>query len=431
MLKHLLAYNLAFASLNCMAQIPHDQPDHPKGSTATQMQALPFYNEACELYSNGKIEKAKRSLYESINTSFALTESHLFLADIFYEQGVIDSAFYFYNSGIDFVIEQKPHYYFYLFETGIKLGQYDLVKHNLKHFNKLYGDKTSLEPYEEDYAFNYRNYEIYKAQIDELYKPKLWIPRANLIKNIDASGIVRTSNKNLFAIKNGSLVKTRTKRGKTKYKKIKGAPKDMIHPFLSKDGTILIFGLGNDTEAALYYSIKKGSKFTAATKLTKEVNQSNWVGDPFLTSDNTQLYFSCNIEGNKDLYLAEVNLKHNTAQPAIELERINTENDEVSPFFDEASKTFYFSSNMQSGFGGFDVYYSFDYETIKGIVFPFNANNLGSPMNSHLNEISIGFYRQNLLIKKHGDHFFSEYELVKPSSIDYDIRFIKINDDVD
>ena len=143
-MKHtILSLCIICRSFLGQTQLPHDNPEHPKGFSQDQYLAfqdqylaLPYYNEACELFANGHIEKAKASLYEAIETSFALTEAHLFLADIYREQGQLDSAFYFYNSGIDFAIEQKPHYYFYLMETGVELGQYFIMNHNLKNFKK-------------------------------------------------------------------------------------------------------------------------------------------------------------------------------------------------------------------------------------------------------------------------------------------------------
>jgi tetratricopeptide (TPR) repeat protein len=179
---------LVFLYLMCLpvfGQVPHDHPEHPKGNSAAMYQALPFYNEACELYSNGYIEKAKRSLHEAINISFELTEAQLFLADIYYDQGKIDSAFLYYNSGIDFNIEQKPHYYFKLFESGLQLGQYSFVKHNLGHFKKLYSNIGGEEPYEKEFKYRREDLEFYDAVLSMIYNYHYWKPVATLEYTFD------------------------------------------------------------------------------------------------------------------------------------------------------------------------------------------------------------------------------------------------------
>jgi hypothetical protein len=433
MLKHLIIQLLLALNFGLHAQVPHEKPEHPKGNIATQLEALPFYNEACELYANGKIDRAKRSLYESINTSFALTESHLFLADILYEQGIIDSAFFFYNSGIDFVIEQKPHYYFYLFETGIKSGQYDLVKHNLKHFKKLYGSKTDIKPYEEEYPFHYGHYEIYKAQIDELFAPNLWIPKAELVTSFKSEDVVRTINpRKLYSIENGRVNKVVSKRRTQKSKKVKGLKGDLSAAFVTDDGEFILFSTEVDTHSQIYYCKKKGRKYSEPIKLPSEINISHWVSDPFLTSDKSQLYFSALVNGNKDLFVVNLNLDDNTAEIALPLTRINTERDETSPFFDEEKKVFYFSSDQQKGFGGFDIYFCNDYEIIIGQVFPFNSQNMGSPINSSKSEISFGLHGPNYLVsRKEQGIILKEYKPILIESIDYDIRFFKISNNVD
>ena len=146
-MKFLFAILFTYLTINTSAQNIHTEPEHPKGNIATQMKALPHYNEACELYKNKNISAAKKSLEEAINISFDLTEAQLFLGLIYYEQGILDSALFCINNGIDFSIDQKEHFYFLVFETALKNGKYDILKHNSSHFSKLYGKHQDTSRY--------------------------------------------------------------------------------------------------------------------------------------------------------------------------------------------------------------------------------------------------------------------------------------------
>lgn len=425
LLKYFIVYISIIFSCISSAQVPHLSPEHPKGNSSDQLKALPFYNQACKLYSSGHVQDAKRALRAAINESFALTEAQLFLADIFYEQGIIDSAFLYYNSGIDFVIEQKPHYYFRLFETGISCGQYDKVKHNLKHFKKLYGEKTDLTLYENGYPFHYGHYEKYKAQITELYQPKLWIPKATFEKELETEKVANTNNQNkCFVIEGNHIYEIIHKRRKEKRKKLRGFDHPSTSAFVSYDGDFILFSsYTNDTTSQISYTQKKGRKYGKAVLLPQEINFTSWTSTPYLTKDNSKLYFSAKPEGNKDLFVSEVDLSNNVSKPAVPLKRLNTEKDEVSPFFDEQMNTFYYSSNKLEGFGGYDLYYCNDYETKKSIIFPFNALNMGSPINTHKNEVFFGLIGSNYIIQRNAlNMVINIYKPVVDNSIHFEIN---------
>ena len=313
-------------SLNAFGQKPHEHPEHPKGTSATMYLALPFYNEACELYAKGEVGKAKKSLHEAINTSFELTEAQLFLADIYYQQGKIDSAFLYYHSGIDFNIEQKPHYYFRLFETGHVLGQYSMMKHNLGHFKKLYSNIGGEEPYEKEFSYKRTDFEFYESVLALVYDYKYWKPIAELFYKFDSSATFISSSlnkphiqtaKGIFQMKENYI-------SKKKPKKIKSLPNEAEDIYITSEGKAALFTLAKENKTLLYYSLKKGNKFGKPIAFSKEINSSNWQGTPFLTEDYQFLYFSSNISGNKDIYVAKVDLVTNKIEKPKELSRINT-----------------------------------------------------------------------------------------------------------
>lgn len=229
--KIIVLFFTIFVLFSNFAQIPHNQPDHPKGNSATMLLALPLYNEACELYANNKISACKNSLYEAFSISYDLTEAQLFLADIYYAENNLDSAFFFYYSGIDFNIEQKPHYYFKLFEVGMKLGLYDKVKHTISHFNKLYSKNPIDLPYEDGYPYFKEDLEFYEASIKLVTDYKSWIATSELMQSIELENNV------LFysSIQNGYP-----------NKKPKGLPNNAKDIFISKDKSIILFTISQN-----------------------------------------------------------------------------------------------------------------------------------------------------------------------------------------
>ena len=96
------------------------------------------------------------------------------------------------------------------------------------------------------------------------------------------------------------------------------------------------------------------------------------------------MYFASDVPGGfggYDLYVS-YNEDGVWSKPVNLGPEINTEGDEIYPYMDQEGY-FYFSSDGQTGLGGFDIYYT---RSQKGIWDP--AINLGSPINSSRDDIS-------------------------------------------
>ncbi|MDH4474090.1 MAG: hypothetical protein QE487_15890 [Fluviicola sp.] len=390
MKKYIALFYIAINQLVVFAQVPHDYPLHPRGNVESQLMALPFYNEACIHYKNGDRAKAKSALYKSINIDFALVESQLFLADLFYEEGLLDSAFFYYNSGIDFVIEQPPHYYFKHFELGMELGEYDWVKHTLKHFKKLYGKKDDNTPYEEGYPYCKTDFEYYDASLLFVYNYKSWIPRGQLLSTskpvmLNSFCVAKTKR---YVVSNEKLF---YQKSKAKMKLIKNTS-SLSQSTIFDNGSRIIYTKNESGKTQLYIAQLKGKKLINEMHLPDSINAGTWQGYPFMTEDGKTLYFSSNKNGTKDLFQVSLNLEFNTCGAVLPLSRINTVKDEIAPFLDEKTGVFYFSSNGHigfGGFGGFDLYQTLEYEVINGSRFPINAINMKAPFNSNEDELMV------------------------------------------
>lgn len=407
------------------AQIQREHPEHPKGNSATMYLALPHYNEACELYANGEIEKAKLALYEAINISFELTEAQLFLADIFYKQGKLDSAFLYYHAGIDFNIEQKPHYYFYLFELGMELGQYDRLKHNLKHFHKIYDKQGIDEPYEQDYRYRREDLEYYDACIDMVYNYKNWMPNAKLERSLNGEKtFAGNTSKGLIVKQKNNYYLVQQKGQKEKQKMIKGVPKDAQDLFISFDHSVALYTLQTkENQRFIFAAIIKNNQLLPGVQLSDKINAKAYQGSPFLSSDGKNLYFVADLGGNKDLFVADFEASSFAVNKVLPLDRINTTKDEDAPFYDSETQMFYYVSNGRVGFGGHDVFYCPHSETIEGLVFPFDPQNIGAPFNSNENDIQLQVFGETYWFNRQtkGKIISEEYQKVEGDDFIYEL----------
>lgn len=111
------------------------------------------------------------------------------------------------------------------------------------------------------------------------------------------------------------------------------------------------------------------------------------VGHPALSSDGKTMYFASDMPGGfggSDLYKITKS-EDGTWSKAENLgKKINTEGNEMFPFYEETSKTLYFSSNGRFGLGGLDIFYS----SINGTEFN-NPTNAGNPLNTQYDDFAM------------------------------------------
>jgi hypothetical protein len=417
------------------SQEKHTTPDHPKGDISSQLEALQYYNEACELYKYGQIEDAKHSLFTAINSSFELTEAQLFLGYIYYKENKLDSAFLYLNSGIDFSIDQLPHFYFMAFETGMIVGEYELVKQNVKHFTKLYGKKSDLEPYEVGYCHTIVDFEYYQKSMDLIYNYKSWIPKATLSDTLIQCDYTLPAfylqQDDLVIVENNSATVFKNSKSYHKKKQTKIAM-DQAHDFYtSASGDYLFFCLNRDEKTDIYFAKKSGKNWLQPILLNGDVNSASWDGNPYYSEKDSLLYFSSNRSGNKDLYVTKINLSDGTCSKAEALYRVNTAKDEMNPCWHNG--VFYFSSNGHPGFGGFDIFSTPEFQEYNGLVYPINFYNLNYPVNTNEDELKLLIAPNNydgFLLRANYLHQAKiiRADMIQPKQkIDFEIQMFKIS----
>ena len=170
----------------------------------------------------------------------------------------------------------------------------------------------------------------------------------------------------------------------------------------SKDGNTLYISRSNFSERKkefddqgnnnihLYKTTKVDGNWTTLEKLPFNKNGFSYQ-HPALSPDGKKLYFSSDIEGGYgsfDLYYVTIEVDNTMSEPVNLGTTINTENREHFPFISENGNLF-FTSNGHLGMGMLDNYVS---EFVDGkFTTPVN---LGAPINSQYDDFNLNYYNE-------------------------------------
>lgn len=161
-------------------------------------------------------------------------------------------------------------------------------------------------------------------------------------------------------------------------------------PSFSDDGKFMVFTSCEmdfkNNSCDIYYSQMKDNLWSKPRKFDDNVNSAFWDSQPFMY-DGT-LYFVSNRPGGvggRDIYYSVIK-EDGSFSKALNFREVNTKHEEVSPVVNDA--IFYFSSNRDNSYGGYDIYL-----LDNNLIF-----NVGSSVNSYLDETSIFLWDDNLLL---------------------------------
>ncbi|MDQ3190858.1 MAG: OmpA family protein [Bacteroidota bacterium] len=130
---------------------------------------------------------------------------------------------------------------------------------------------------------------------------------------------------------------------------------------ISPDGqTILIYkddkGIGN-----IYTTTLDGHNWTKPEKLNENINTKHWEPSAFISADGNTLYFTSDRPGGyggRDLYISKRAYGSDWGKAVNMGPNINTIHDEDAPFIHPDGVTFMFSSTGHNTMGGFDIFTS-------------------------------------------------------------------------
>ncbi len=345
--------------------------------------------------------------------SFSLAEMYRFTRDYNKARNEYAGAYEIQN-------EKNVLALYYLGRMEMALGNYEQALISFRDFRKKYRyDKNE---------FNYRKYaKIWMegcelAMADSVFKENIYLShidsRVNMAYN-EFSPLPLGSDKLIFAslrsdtiihyedstYQDTSIHKTSFHSGDLKNGKWEYSGK-VIGPFEFNDANVGSICFNLDTSAIYYTICRKNWKFEMICNIyTAKRNGNSW-SEPELLSENinskkfssTQpaiglnpkngneiLFFASNNpegRGGFDLWYSEK--KKGEFAVAKNLGgRINTESDEMTPFFDWESSSLYFSSNGHPSYGEMDIFKSFGNKS----KWMKNPQNLGKPFNSSADDL--------------------------------------------
>lgn len=140
------------------------------------------------------------------------------------------------------------------------------------------------------------------------------------------------------------------------------------------------------------YMAKKQGPGWGEPELLPFSNDTVSFGHPSISSDGKVLYFTSNLNGGfggKDIWMSTFDAKAKTWGEPVNLgSSVNTAGNEMYPYISEDDKTLYFSSDTHLGMGGLDIF-----KTEKSADGKFNkaAENVKSPLNSAGDDFGIIF----------------------------------------
>ncbi len=142
---------------------------------------------------------------------------------------------------------------------------------------------------------------------------------------------------------------------------------------------------------AIYLTEKNGETWTEPTKLPKNINNPKYTSTmPAVTTDTKKggdiIYFVSNRKegkGGLDIWYTIFDKKNNVYKdPKNAGNKINTSQNEITPFFDNETRVLFFSSDGLGGLGGYDIYRAIgDGKKFTG------TENIGQPLNTGADDI--------------------------------------------
>lgn len=167
---------------------------------------------------------------------------------------------------------------------------------------------------------------------------------------------------------------------------------------------------GQDVGTKIYTSQRASGEWSEAQEVKLFSDSSITVGHPTINASGDTLYFVSDAPGGyggKDIYMA-INSGGNWDDIRNLGPTINTSEDELFPYLREDGRL-YFSSKGHPGFGGLDLFYATQKDTI------WNVFNMGAPFNSNADDFGItfageeemGFFSSNRGQKKGYDLIYS------------------------
>lgn len=194
------------------------------------------------------------------------------------------------------------------------------------------------------------------------------------------------------------------------------------------DGTLMVFTRNNyegkskdgTVKLQLFFSKKDEAGEWQQEQAFKLNNSEYSVGHPSLTRDGKVMYFASDMPGGfggADIYRIEQQEDGSWGEPVNLGSEVNTEGNEMFPFYQEDQGILFFASNGHFGLGGLDIFVSPEFESgeYRKVL------NAGAPLNTNSDDFALivdekmrkGFFSSNREGGRGDDDIYA-FELLKP-----------------
>ncbi len=163
---------------------------------------------------------------------------------------------------------------------------------------------------------------------------------------------------------------------------------------ISIDNNLLFFTKcskvsGNYNNCDIFFSEKVNGEWTEIQSFNRKICPAySWESQPSLSSDGKKIIFASDRDGGYggvDLYEIRKNKFGEWSDPINLGPKINSNNNEKSPFLHTDGKTLFYASDNFPSLGGYDIFFSKKDSLGKWK----NPENIGYPINTSFNEISL------------------------------------------
>jgi outer membrane protein OmpA-like peptidoglycan-associated protein len=211
---------------------------------------------------------------------------------------------------------------------------------------------------------------------------------------------------------------TQLKKPKNFNRKMNGKLHDGPASF-SNDGTFMAFTKNNyDTKRKdkvvnlqIFFTSYKDGEWLKPESFTLN-NMDYSVGQPCLTSNGMTMYFTSDMPGGyggSDIYRITKDEKGAWGKAENLGDKINTEGDEMFPFYEGNNSVLFFTSNGRFGLGGFDIFIC----ATNGSEFG-KVTNAGYPLNTQSDDFAVivddklskGYFSSNRVDGSGGDDIY-------------------------
>ncbi len=187
------------------------------------------------------------------------------------------------------------------------------------------------------------------------------------------------------------------------FKQFSEEGKHISNGTFSNDGTKFLYTICEPSfvkqNCNIYISELNGVEWSKGRMLGDTINLKGSTNtQPFYAkgiNGSDVLYFVSdrpNGKGGLDIWASTVNKKGEFGSPKNLGGKVNTDRDEVTPFYDSKSSTLYFSSNGWISMGGRDILKS---QSDASGKYSSSAENLGAPFNTSCDDYNFSFGKSN------------------------------------